>query len=52
LIKIHDYGESGLYYDMEEKTGYRWDEKFIECLYIEPIDPKEFIYDRFEILDL
>ena len=40
------------YYDMEEETGYRWHEKFIEGLYEEPQDPKELINDRFEILDL
>jgi hypothetical protein len=52
IKKVHDYDASGLYYDMEEETGYRWDEDFIEGLYIEPQDPKELIDSRFDILDL
>jgi len=44
--------ENKYYYDMEEETGYRWYEKYIEGKYVEPTDPKELIISRFEILDI
>jgi hypothetical protein len=42
---------SGWYYKFAGHDKW-WNDICIEGLYVEPIDPKELIEDRFEILDL
>jgi hypothetical protein len=50
-IKLCKEFGSGWYYKFEGHDKW-WNDICIEGLYIEPINPKELINSRFEILDL